>query len=245
MEFFSHESERMKLDTFTELYNLISNGTEGITSRKTAMRLRKVGLNSFISGQGFNKVAFDTRRIDQEVEINPRRGLQNYNRSEAFLSELMGEKLKNFAKVRNVLNKLKDVYGKEREWQDSNARVLLATIDNGLRTHLKDGDYTEAQPGTGSLDYIEELMHVRYRLGFDEISKMAEEDLKKVILAKDEDLVRKDVNKALEITKGDVATQSYDTLLEKLFGGVRATKENPEVERTVTITIKDKFVEQK
>ena len=177
MEFFSHESERMKLDTFTELYNLISNGTEGITSRKTAMRLRKVGLNSFISGQGFNKVAFDTRRIDQEVEINPRRGLQNYNRSEAFLSELMGEKLKNFAKVRNVLNKLKDVYGKEREWQDSNARVLLATIDNGLRTHLKDGDYTEAQPGTGSLDYIEELMHVRYRLGFDEISKMAEEDL--------------------------------------------------------------------
>ena len=245
MEFFSHESERMKLDTFTELYNLISNGTEGITSRKTAMRIIKVGLNSFISGQGFNKVAFDTRRIDQEVEINPRRGLQNYNRSEAFLSELMGEKLKNFAKVRNVLNKLKDVYGKEREWQDSNARVLLATIDNGLRTHLKDGDYTEAQPGTGSLDYIEELMHVRYRLGFDEISKMAEEDLKKVILAKDEDLVRKDVNKALEITKGDVATQSYDTLLEKLFGGVRATKENPEVERTVTITIKDKFVEQK
>lgn len=245
MKFFSHESERMKLDTFTELYNLISNGTEGIASRKTAMRLRKVGLNSFISGQGFNKVAFDTRRIDQEVEINPRRGLQNYNRSEAFLSEIMGEKLKNFAKVRNVLNKLKDVYGKEREWQDSNARVLLATIDNGLRTNLKDGDYTEAQPGTGSLDYIEELMHVRYRLGLDEISKMAEEDLKKVILAKDEDLVRKDVNKALEITKGDVATQSYDTLLEKLFGGVRATKENPEVERTVTITIKDKFVEQK
>ena len=112
MEFFSHESERMKLETFTELYNLISNGTEGITSCKTSMRLRKVGLNSFISGQGFNKVAFDTRRIDQEVEINPRRGLQNYNRSEAFLSELKGEKLKNFDKVRNVLNKIKDDYGK-------------------------------------------------------------------------------------------------------------------------------------
>jgi hypothetical protein len=30
--------------------------------------------------------------------------------------------------------------------------------------------------------------------------------------------------------------------MEKLFGGIRATKENPEVERTVTITIKDKFV---
>lgn len=244
MEFFAKVAG-MKLDDYTELYNLISSGTEEVSTRKISMRLRKVGIDSIISGRGFTKVAFDTRRIDQETEINPRRGLQNYNRSEAFLSEALGQKLKNFAKVRNVLIGLKDVYGKEREWQDSNARVLLATIDNGLRTHLKDGDYTEAQPGVGSLDYIEELMHVRYRLGFDEISKMAEEDLKRVILAKDEELVRKDVNKALEISKGDVATQSYDTLLEKLFGGIRATKDNPEVERTVTITIKDKFVEQK
>lgn len=108
-----------------------------------------------------------------------------------------------------------------------------------MRIGLNDGDYAEAQPGMGSLDYIEELLHVRYRLAFEDITKMADADLRRVILSKDEELTRKDVNKALEITKNDVATQSYDTLLEKLFGGVRATKENPEVERTVTITIKD------
>lgn len=235
----------MKLYEISDLYQLVSRGTEGIPARKLSMKLRKAGLSSITSGQGFTKVAFDTRRIDQEGEMNPRRGLQNYNRSEAFLSEATGNKIKNLAKLRNVLGVLKTQYGREPEWHDSNARVLLATLDNGLRIGLNDGDYAEAQPGMGSLDYIEELLHVRYRLAFEDINKMADSDLRRVILSKDEELTRKDVNQALEITKNDVATQSYDTLLEKLFGGVKATKENPEVERTVTITIKDKFVQEK
>ena len=157
-------------------------------------------------------------------------------------TEAMADKLKSLAKLKDVLGNLKQIYGKEPEWQDSNARVLLSTLEKGLRTDQKDGDYTEVQRGVGSLDYIQELLHVRYRLDFDGLNKMAESDLKRVILSKDEELTRKDVNQALEISKRDVATQSYDTLLEKLFGGVRATAENPEVERTVTITIKDKFV---
>jgi hypothetical protein len=232
----------MKINDISELYELISRGTQDMPSRKQSMELRKVGLNA-LPVSGFTKVAFDTRRIDQETEINPRRGLQNYNRSEAFLSEAMGQKLISFAKLRSVLTDLQSEYGRENEWQDSNARVLLSTLDKGLRTLQKDGDYTEAQPGVGNLAYIEELLHVRYRLTFDDLQKLGASDLKRVILSRDEDLTRKDVNRALEITKSDVATQTYDTLMEKLFGGVRATKENPEVERTVTITIKDKFVE--
>lgn len=234
----------MKLDDISELYNLISRGTTNLPSRKRSIILRKAGLESYLSGSGFTKVAFDTRRIDQETEYNPRRGLQNYQRSEAFLSEAVGQKLINFAKLRNVLEGLRREYGKEHEWQDSNARVLLSTLDKGLRTGIGDGDYATSQPAQGSLDYIEELLHVRYRLSFDDLTKLAESDLKRVILSKDEELTRKDVNNALEITKSDVASQSYDTLMEKLFGGVRATKDNPEVERTVTITIKDKFVEK-
>jgi hypothetical protein len=235
----------MNPETFYELYQLISDGTSEIPSRKQAMQLRKVGLEAHSSGQGFTKMAFDTRRIDQETEYNPRRGLQNYSRSEAFLSEALGTKIKNFAKLRNVLEDLKKKFGKEHEWQDSNARVLLSTLDKGLRTIEKDGDFSEGQPAQGSLDYIEELLHVRYRLTFDDLVRMGSNDLKKVILSKDEELIRKDVNKALEITKADVGSQTYDTLMEKLFGGVRATQENPEVERTVTITIKDKFVPEK
>src|SRR5271167_2392421 len=124
----------MNLLEVTELYNLISRGSQNLGARKQSRLLRKVALASAVSGKGFTKMAFDTRRIDQETEYNPRRGLQNYNRSEAFMSEGLGQRIKNFSKLRNVLNGLKQGYGKEHEWQDSNARVLLTAINNGLRT---------------------------------------------------------------------------------------------------------------
>jgi hypothetical protein len=233
----------MKLDTVTELYQLISQGTENSVSRKKSMMLRKFGMSSVLSGNGFTKVAFDTRRIDQETEFNPRRGLQNYNRSEQFLTQATANKIVILSKLQNILEDLKAKYGRDPEWQDSKARVLLNTLNSGLRTSTNDGDYSEAQPSVGSLDYIEELLDMRYRLRLENIDKLAESNIKDIILSKDEDLGKSMQRKAIEITNHDVATKSYDTLLEKMFGGIRATKENPEVERTVTITIKDKFVE--
>jgi hypothetical protein len=231
----------MSLLEVTELYNLISRGSQNVGARKQSMLLRKEALASVESGQGFNKIAFDTRLMDQETEYNPRRGLQNYNRSEAFLSEALSNKVKSFAKLRKVLNQLKDVYGKEHEWQDSNARVLLTTIDSGLRTIAQDENFSVNQPGTGSFDYIEELLNVRYRLTVDNLTSMGDAQLKNIILSKDEELIRKDMKQALEITKQDVAKQGYDTLMEKLFDGCRASAENPDIERTITITIRDRF----
>jgi hypothetical protein len=232
----------MSLLEVTELYNLISRGTQGVDARKQSRQLRKAALDSVVSGQGFRKLAFDTRRIDQETEYNPRRGLQNYNRSEAFLSEGVAQRVKNFAKLRNVLLGLKNVYGKEREWQDSNARILLTAIDKGIRTDQNDGDFaTHNQPGVGSFDYLEELLAMRYRLSYDDLVRMGEMDMSKVILSKDEDLTRKDVKQALEITKSDVTNKGYDSLIEKLLEGCKASAENPDVERTITITIRDKF----
>lgn len=231
----------MKLDDISELYQLISDGSASQPSRKQAILLRKAGLDSCADGKGFKKLAFDTRRIDQETEYNPRRGLQNYNRSEAFLSEAVGHKLLSLAKLRTVLENLREEYGREHEWQDSNARVLLATINNGLRIGLNDEDYATAQPAQGSLDYIEELLHVRYRIALADLNRMSDLDLRKAILSKDEELTRKGVRQALEITKQDISKQSYDSLLDKLFSGARASAENPDIERTITITIRDKF----
>lgn len=230
----------MNLDNVAELYELIVSGVQNIPSRKQAILLRKAGLEACTSGEGFKKLAFDTRRIDQETEYNPRRGLQNYQRSEAFITEALSQKLANFAKLRDVLENLRLEFGREHEWQDSNARVLLATLDNGLRTMTKDGDYATTQPSQGSLDYIEELLHVRYRLTFDDLSKLGSNELRRIILSKDEDLTRRDINK-VQITKSDVAQQNYDSLMDKLFSGCRASADNPDVERTITITIRDRF----
>jgi len=246
----------MKLETITELYDLLSSNIENNKTRQQAIKLRKKGLNSI---NNFTKVAFDTRRINQETEYNPRRGLQNYHRSEQFISEAISKKLLVLVKLRNVLEQLKLQYGKESEWQDSYARVLLNTINNGLRKDLNDGDFTEMQPGTGSLDYIEELLYVRYRLNLDKLSELNEDQIKEIILSKDEDLINKNVNKALEITKHDIVSQSYNDMMDKMFKtmeinrmanqpydplinklfDVKANAENPEIERTVTITIKD------
>jgi hypothetical protein len=233
----------MKLDTVTELYQLISRGAENISSRRRSIGLRKQALDSLLSGNGFTKVAFDTRRINQETEFNPRRGLQNYNRSEEFLTTATATKLVSLSKLQGILEGIKEKYGKDPEWQDSKVRVLLNTINTGLRTSTHDGDYTEMQPGVGSLDYIEELLDMRYRLRLENIDKLAESNIKDIILSKDEDLGKHHERKGIEITNHDVASKTYDTLMEKLFGGIRASKDNPEVERTVTITIKDKFVE--
>jgi hypothetical protein len=230
----------MSLD-FYQLFQLISEGISHIPDRQQTRQLRKNGLSTCLNNSEFNKVAFDTRRIDQEMEYNPRRGLQNYNRSEAFLSDVMGQKVKNLVKLRDILAELKDEYGKEHEWQDSNTRVLLSTLDSGLRTLQKDGDYSENQPSLGSFDYIEELLHVRYRLTFDDLVKKGSSELKKIILSKDEELIRKDINHSLQITKADIGSKSYDTLMDKLFN-IQASEEHPEIERTISITIKDKIV---
>ena len=230
----------MKLDNVAELYELIVSGIENIPSRKQAILLRKAGLESLTSGNGFKKLAFDTRRIDQETEYNPRRGLQNYHRSDAFITEAVSQKIANFSKLRTVLEELREEFGREHEWQDSNARVLLSTLDNGLRTMIKDGDYATTQPAQGSLDYIEELLHVRYRLTLDDLTKLGSKELRKIVLSKDEELIRRDINK-VQITKSDVAQQNYDSLMDKLFSGCRASEDNPDVERTITITIRDRF----
>ena len=235
---------KQNLNIIAELYDLISNGMKNVESRKQTIKLRKEKFSSILLGNGFTKVAFDTRRIDQETEYNPRRGLQNYNRSEQFISEAMAYKLISLSKLKNVLDELKIKYGKEPEWQDSNARVLLSTLENGLRTNQQDGDFTDVQPAMGSLDYIEELLDMRYRLKLDNISKLADYQIKDIILNKDEELIRKNVNKALEITKNDVANHTYDTLMDKLFN-VHATKNTPEIERTITIVIKDKILGDK
>jgi len=259
----------MNLDTIAELYQLISRGTEDIPSRKNSIMLRKAAINSCLSDPGFTKLAFDTRRIDQETEYNPRRGLQSYHRSEKFISDDLSIKLQALLKLRRGVQELKEIYGHEPAWQDSYSRILLSSLDKGLRINEKDGDFTADQPGMGSISYLEQLLHARYRLNMENIEKMSEVELRATILAKDEDLIHAGLNNALDINKKDVSEKSYselldqafrqanmiknnapaprenasleklfagDNLMEKLFGA--ENQASPEVERTVTITIK-------
>ena len=224
------------LDLNLDLFHLLANNTNHRISRCQARALRKSAFQ--FDQSGFVKVAFDTRRITIDPgHTNPRRGLQNYQRSQAFIDDNMSEKIKAFGKLRKCCNELKAIYGEDHRWQDSNARTLLANLDNGLRTVAQDGDFSNNQPSLGSFDYITELLHMRYRLGFDDLTKLAESDLKRIILSKDEELIGRDTS--IEIKKDDISKHSYDDLITKLLEGCRASNENPNVKRSITITIED------
>lgn len=248
----------MKLSDISEIYQLLCEGTENLSSRQSSFALRK---EAFSQNVPMVKNAFDTRRINQETDYIPRRGLQNYHRSEKFVSEAISKKIEGFTRLKITLDKLKLQYGKSSEWQDSYTRVLASAIDKGLRTDQSDGDFSDAQPSMGSLDYLEELMYVRYRLSADNLLTMSDDELCQHILSKDEVLVRQGGNNFtnFQVVPSDVSKFSYDGMVDrmlatmaqvmtsykppqqddnltnKLFGSL----DNLKGERTVTITIKN------
>jgi hypothetical protein len=211
------------------VYSLLAQNAD-FGARQETIALRK---RAFANPDPMIKVAFDTRRIDQETEFNPRRGLQNYNRSEQFLTAATADKIVHLQKLRRIAEGVKEKYGREPEWQDSYARILLNTLNQALNK-----DPGETQASIGSLDYVEELLFTRYRLDMETIAKYADETLRDIVLNKDEALIRKGVLMPVPETTKSISVQGYDTLLDKLFS-VKATAENPNIERTITITIKD------
>jgi hypothetical protein len=229
---------------FISGYKLLVSTNDNFFPSQERIYLRK---NTSPVSNKLVKIAFDTRHIDQETDINPRRNLQYYHRSEPFISETMDSKLKKLLKLHSAVDELKQEYGKEIEWQDSNARILLTSLDNGLRVKQGDGDFSETQNVQGGLKYIEDILYLRYRLGYDELEKISKNDLKKIILCRDEPLLRKEIynsyicanSKISNIVKTTDATPK--DLIQQLFGEVRATAEQPNITRSITITINDKL----
>lgn len=199
------------------------------------------------------KNAFDTRRINQDTEYNPRRNLQNYHRSEPFITKESSEKIKTFLKLKSAVDSIKEDFLGDPEWLDSYCRILSASLDRTLRVDQKDMDFFKPQ-----MDYLEELLYLRYRLKSDDIIRLNEREIKNLILDKDEKLLHKQIY--ANYNDNNLHKQTYanygeaqpikqtgdagqDNLVDKLFGNVKASKDNKEVQRSVTITVNDKIVE--
>jgi hypothetical protein len=191
------------------------------------------------------KKAIDSRRINQKDTRNPRRSLQYYHRSDQFISEDVQNKLDVFSKVMHVLEGIKESYGKENAYHDSYARELYGHVERALRLKIADGDIHEPQ-----LAYLEQLIYARYRLSLEQISRMNDVQIKKAILNKDEDLIRRGVY--LEHTGGleknstgplvidGNKSNTQQNIVEAIFGNNDFRRDGEKkVERTITITIKD------
>jgi hypothetical protein len=191
------------------------------------------------------KNAFDTRRVNQYTDYNPRRNLQYYHRSDPFITKESSEKIKTFFKLKTAVDAVKEDFLGDPEWLDSYCRILSAALDRTLRIEQKDMDFFKPQ-----MDYLEELLYLRYRLKEEDITRLNEKELRNIILDKDEKLLHKQIysnynnggmlkqtNSSPQLIKGP------DNLIDKLFSDVKASKENKEVQRSVTITINDKIME--
>ena len=139
-----------------------------------------------INSSSIKKVAFDSRRIDQETERNPRSNLQYWNRSDAFVDEGDQYNIKVLAKLFKSLESIKEKYGRQPEYLDSYSRQMHEQVARALRVNAGDHDYYRPQ-----FAYIEQILFARYRLTFDELLKWSDESIQFKFLQKDENLLKR------------------------------------------------------
>lgn len=223
---------------FDGLLHQILSIHASIENRSDLRELRAIAFEEATST--IVKTAFDHRRINQETQFNPRRNLQYYIRSEPFIAVDTSAKLKSLFKLKTAVDTVKEDFIGDPDWHDSYCRVLSAALDRTLRVAQGDMDFSNAQ-----LDYLNELLYLRYRLNDDAIKANSENELRNIILDKDERLKHKEVyaNYASYnvAKKTGVVPATSDALIDKLFGDIKASKQNPSISRTVTITIDDKI----
>lgn len=195
------------------------------------------------------KLAFDTRRIDQENDRNPRQNLQYWHRTDQFIDENDKDNLEIFSKLAKVLNKLKNNLGTQPDWFESYSRQLYDNVNRILRVKQADMDIFRPQ-----LSYLEQLIYARYRLSMDDLKKNSESQIEEIILAKDENLIgrnnyMKDIDENKIIKENSLNKTIEKTTQESIVNAIFGTNQNirkdgeKTVERTITITIRDNVVE--
>ena len=120
-----------------------------------------------------DKIAFDTRRVDQENTRNPRKNLQYWNRSQQFVDDQDTDKLNTFAKLLYPLEEIKKQFGNEPEYFESYARILGDLVARIVQVDKEDVEVFKPQ-----LAYLEQLLFARYRLSLNDINKMSKDNLK-------------------------------------------------------------------
>lgn len=148
--------------------------------------IRKVAMEQLT--QPLVKLAFDTRRINQETDRNPRTNLQYWHRSDEFITQEQQKKINVFAKLYNILEDIKETYGSLKEWHESYVRVLYDNVSRTLRIKQADSDIFGPQ-----LSYLEQLLYARYRLSLDQVESLEVESIADTLLSKDENLLKRGI----------------------------------------------------
>lgn len=204
-------------------------------------------LRSFLSPP-ITKIAFDTRKFNSETERNPRSNLQNYHSSAKMLEDEDIKKIEILSKLIDPIQEIKNMYEKDPDWQDSYSRILLDNLDKTLLINQKELDIFGPQ-----LEYLMQILYLRYRLTQEDILSKTKDELKHIILSKDEKLLKKaSVHQvllqkqapALSNNKQINNDSTQNAIINAIFGNNNIRKDGEKtVERTITITIKDSVID--
>lgn len=205
-----------------------------------------------INKTGLKKVAFDTRRIDQMTDRNPRENLQHYHRSDPFITEDFDKKIKQFHKLNEVLVDIEKDYHRDPYYINCYARELREHVKRGLSDGIGDGDYHKSH-----LSYLEQLVLNRYRLSMNDIDSLPPFEIRKSILLKDETLLRlgkpnssaentikkSESPQPILISTGNQQSSGNDIFGSLINGMANAERvDGKKVQRTITITISDEVL---
>jgi hypothetical protein len=202
-------------------------------------------LSSLNQDKPLVKVAFDTRKVNPELERNPRNTLQHYHRADEFIDTNDQKRIEIFSKLIRPINEIKSKYEADPDWHDSYARLLHDNLNKTLI--VKESDVEVFRP---QMEYLSQILYLRYRLTMEDISKMSSEEIKDIILKKDERLMKKgaivkemmqpkESNNKVIIKDGD-KTNTQESIINAIFGNNNIRRDGEKtVERTITITIKD------
>jgi hypothetical protein len=229
-DFYSNEESCPEIQSFSISY-----------PEESRQITRQARLAAFESYKPIVKQAFDTRRTNQVTERNPRRNLQFYHRAEPFIDEDENEKLNRFAKLMKVTANIKNEYGNEPEWFDSYARQLHEGLERALR--VKEADLVIFKP---QLKYLEQLVYARYRITMEDMNKCGEEELKKIILGKDESLIKRGAylkETGNVVIKDGNNKNVQDSIVNAIFGAPIRKDGERTVERVITISVVDKVID--
>jgi hypothetical protein len=234
-----------------KVYKVQASLEPGIVKRAA----RTAAMRAMLPPDELRKVAFDTRRINQETERVPRANLQYWNRSQQFLDEEAKNRIKSLAKLIKPLEMIRDKYGHHPEYFQSYARSLHDSVKRAIKVDEEELDIFRPQ-----IDYLEQLLFARYRLSLEDLQKKQPKNIYDQLIKRDEDLIRRDAYLKVTNDAGDDGVKQSSFSLGKDGNGLNATTQDSiinaifgnkdlrrdgekKVERTITITIKDEVVE--
>lgn len=174
------------------------------------------------------KVAFDTTRFTQDLVVNPRPGVQEFVRRDPFISMDVADKIKIILKLHDLCQELKNKFERSPEWKNSYVRALYDATSDILQLGKNKSNYM-----LNRIDHLDQVFYLRYRLYLSDTVRYSPSELKDIILSKDEKLMQ------IDPIHRQPQTDVVSALDSSSLGNIIQKSNDPNVERVITITIKD------